>query len=87
MNNNWSTGLGLPATAQPGSAPLLPVSQITAQLCQLYVLIQGHDPLWCLEHPFQSLVNGRSEAQLRDLAESWTQYIGGLQLRTAAPMV
>jgi ankyrin repeat protein len=67
-------------------SPPLPVSQITTVLRQLYIVIQVYDPLWCLENPFQSLINGRSEDELRGLAVSWAQYVH-YRLRAAAPMV
>jgi hypothetical protein len=80
--DNWSTSV----PAQQGSASSLPDPEIINQLSQLYVVLQGYDPTWCLENPFQSLVNGRPEAELCDLAVSWTQCIDSFQL-TAPPMV
>jgi len=83
--NNWSMGL----PDQQGSASSLSGSQVLIQLVQLYAVLQSYYPSWCQENPFLSLVKGRSDTDLRDLAVIWNQWIGSYQMLppTAAPMV
>ena len=82
--NNWSMGFPAPQ----GSASSLPDPEIITQLRQLYGVLQGYDHPLC-QSPFLSLVNGRSEAELCELAVIWNRCIDSLQsqLLKAAPMV
>ena len=82
--SNWSTGL----PAQQGSASSLLGSQIRIQLSQLYVVLQGYYPAWCQENTFFSLTNGRTDAELCELAVIWQQIVVDFQAQRyeAAPV-
>ena len=73
--SNWPTGL----PAHQGSASSLLGSQIRIQLSQLYVVLQSYDPAWCQANSFFSLTNGRTDAELCDLAVTWQQFIDNFQ--------
>ena len=66
----------------------LPASQILSQMNQLYVMLQERSPEWCQQNSFRSLVEGRSDAQLRELHVHWVQWIeyGRAQVPAAVSM-